>query len=67
MKQKTLSGTGTINEIDQTAPSAPHRASEQVIRATHTSTRRHKNRFIGDEKEMNGHVFRLIIEGGFAM
>ena len=63
---KTLTGTDTINEIGQTAPSVPQRASQQVIRVTYTSTRI-KNWFIGDEKEINGHEFRLTAEGGFAM
>ena len=63
---KTLTGTGTINEIGQIAPSVPQRASQQVIRVTQTSTRV-KNWFIGDEKEVNGHEFRLTTEGGFTM
>ena len=64
---KILAGTGTTNETDQTGYSVPHRTSQQVIRASQTSTRVNKNKFIGDEKEMNGLVFRLIIEGRFAM
>ena len=64
---KNLSGIGTINEIGQTAPSAPHRPSQHIIRATNISTQGNKDRFIGDGKKMNGHVFRLITEGGFSM
>ena len=61
---KTLAGTGTTNETDQTGP---QRTSQQVIRASQTSNRVNKNKFLGDEKEMNGHVFRLTTEGGSAM
>lgn len=58
-------GIGTNNDNDQTRNGTQQRTSQQVIRTTHVSSRGNKNngassnRFLGDEKEMNCHVFHL--------